>query len=235
MKKVTFFGAAAVALMAASAAHAEGGYVGGVYGNVDAGALGDSDFYGVEGAFAGANFEIDAAFTDSDDSDSAFGVAGHLFQRNDRSLIGAFASINDASDSTTWTVGGEANAYLDSVTLAGALIYGSNDDVDADGYGLNTEARFFPSDNFRLDARLGYATIDAGGFEEDVLTYGAGGEFQLSQTPVSFTLNWRTIDADATNLSADSLTVGVRYNWGGTLRDRDRTGASQASLVGFAF
>ena len=37
---------------------------------------------------------------------------------------------------------------------------------------------------------------------------------------------------DARMLDAYTYTIGLRYNWGGTLRDRDRSGASQASVTG---
>lgn len=234
MKKTTILGAAAVALMAAAPAHAEGGYVGGVYGNVDVGSLGDADFYGVEGAFAGANFEIDGAFLDGDQSDSSVSVAGHLFNRTDTHLFGGFVSLSDASDSTTWTAGLEGNLYFDNVTLAGAVAYGSNDDLDADGYGINTEARFFLSENFRLQGALGWTAVDlGGGLDEDLMTYGVGGEYQFAGAPISLSLNWDTVDGDT--VDADTLSVGVRYNWGGSLLDRDRHGASQASLVGLGF
>lgn len=235
MKKTAFLGAAALALMTATTAHAEGGYVGGVYGNVDVDTLGDADFWGIEGAFAGSNFEIDGALLDGDSSDTAFSLAGHLFNRDDSHLFGGFVGIADASDSTTWTAGLEGNKYFDTWTLAGAVGYASNDDVDTDGYGINAEARFFPTENFRIDAGLGWATVDAGGIDDDVISYGLGGEFQLSAAPVSFGLNWGHSEADNTSVEADTLTAAVRFNFGGTLRDRDRTGASQANLVGFGF
>ena len=234
MHKATFFGAAAIALMAAAPAHAEGGYVGGVYGNVDVDGLGDADFYGIEGAFAGANFEIDGEFVDSDDFDSAFGITGHLFSRNDSHLFGGFLGIDDSNDSTSWRGGVEAAGYFDRWTLAGAVGFGSNDDLDTDGYGINAEARVFPTDNVRLQGTLGWTSLDVAGFDEDVMTYGLGGEFQLDAAPVSFGLDWDHSDADVSGIEADTLTARVRWNFGGTLLERDRSGASQASVTRLA-
>ncbi len=234
MKKV-FFGAAAVALMTATSAHAEGGYVGGVYGNTDVDGLGDSDFYGAEAAFGGANFEVDLSLFDSDASDSAYSIGGHLFGRDDSHLFGGFVSLSDADGSTTWTAGVEGNMYLDNVTLAGAVGYASNDRLDTDGLGIRTQARLFPSENLRLQGNLGWTSLDIAGFNEDVITYGVGGELQLSAMPISLTFDWNTADADTTGISADTVTFGVRYNFGGTLRDRDRTGPSQAGLTGLGF
>ncbi|MEQ1811508.1 MAG: porin, partial [Terricaulis sp.] len=118
-------------------------------------------------------------------------------------------------------------------TLAGAVFYGNNDDNDVDGYGVNVEARAFINDNFRVNGNVGYASIDAGaGNDDDVMIYGVGGEYQLASYPISFTAGYQTADFDGGDV--DTWTVGVRYNWGGTLRDRDRSGASQASLTNVA-
>jgi hypothetical protein len=234
--------AALLAVAAPSVAAAQTGYVGAVYGNVDADGADDEDFYGVEGAvaFAGSGsivFEVDAAFTDADDTDSSYGLTGHVYSRNDSHLFGGFVGFNDSDAvDTTWYAGLEANKYFESWTLAGAVFYGENDDADVDGYGVNVEGRYFIHDNFRLDGHVGYASIDAGAAgDDDVVSYGVGGEYQLAQFPVSFTAGYSTSDSDFGD--ADVWSIGVRYNWGGTLRDRDRSGASQASLtnLGSAF
>ncbi|MEQ1618009.1 MAG: hypothetical protein ABL883_06655 [Terricaulis sp.] len=234
MKNVTFLGAAAFALMAATAANAQN-YVGAVYGNADIDGLGDANFYGVEGAFGGPNYEFDLSFADSDESDSAISGAAHLLSRSDSHLLGAFVGASNGSDSTTWTIGGEGNIYMDNVTFAGAIGYASNDDIDTDGFGLNGEARLFPSDNFRLQAIAGFARVDTAGLEDDVISFGLGGEYQFGDAPFSVALNWDRSELSDADITAETLTVGLRYNFGGTLRDRDRTGASQAGLVGFGF
>ncbi|MGD9968081.1 MAG: porin [Hyphomonadaceae bacterium] len=227
--------AALLAVAAPSIAAAQTGYVGVFAGNVDAGGATDEDFYGIEGAVAGPasgslNWEIDAAATDGDDTDSAFGVTGHLYSRNDSHLFGGFIGVSDSDDSTTWVGGLEANKYFANWTLAGAVFYGNNDDFDVDGWGANLEARAFVHDNFRLNGNIGYASVDAGGGDDDAMIYGVGGEYQLAAAPVSFVAGYNTIDFDGGDV--DTWTVGVRYNWGGTLRDRDRSGASQATVTG---
>lgn len=229
--------AALLAVAVPGVAAAQTGYVGVNYGNVDAGGGADEDFYGVEGAvaFAGSGsivFEVDAAVVDSDDTDSAYGLTGHVYARNDSHLFGGFIGLadSDAAD-TTWYGGLEANKYFTNWTLAGALFYGNNDDADVDGYGLNVEARAFVHDNFRLNANIGYASVDAGaGNDDDAMIYGVGGEYQFASFPVSIAAGYNTADFDGGDV--DTWTIGVRYNWGGTLRDRDRSGASQASLTG---
>jgi hypothetical protein len=220
--------AALLAVAAPSVAAAQTGYVGVAYGNADNGAV-DEDFYGIEGAvaFAGSGsivFEVDASLTDSDDTDSAYGLTGHVYSRNDSHLFGGFIGVADSDDSTSWVGGLEAAKYYTNWTLAGALFYGNNDDADVDGYGLNVEARAFVQDNFRLNANIGYANVDAGGGDDDAMIY------QFASYPISIVAGYNTIDFDGGDV--DTYTIGLRYNWGGTLRDRDRSGASQASVTG---
>jgi hypothetical protein len=231
--------AALVAVVAPGVAAAQTGYVGAVYGNVDPDGAGDEDFYGLEGAvaFSGSGsivFEVDASIFDADDTDTSYGLTGHVLMRNDSHAVGGFIGLSDANE-TAWYGGVEANKYFDNFTVAGALFYGQsetavlNDDVE--GYGLNVEGRYFVQDNFRVDANIGYASIDVDNVgDDDVMVYGVGAEYQLAEFPVSFRAGYSTADSDFGD--ADVWSIGVRYNWGGqTLRDRDRSGASQASLT----
>ncbi len=228
--------AALVAVVAPGVAAAQTGYVGAVYGNVDPDGAGDEDFYGIEGAvaFSGSGsivFEVDASIVDADDSDTSYGLTGHVLMRNDSHAVGGFIGLADSENSdTTWFGGLEANKYFDQWTLAGAVFYGNNDDNDVDGYGINVEGRYFVQDNLRLDANIGYGQVDTGVGDDDVTTYGVAAEYQLASFPVSFTAGYHTFDSDAAE--ADVWSIGIRYNFGGqTLRDRDRSGASQASLT----
>jgi hypothetical protein len=225
----------AVAAPGVAAAQATG-YVGVFGGNADpGGAANDEDFYGAEGAvaFAGSGsivFEVDASVTDGDDADTAYGLVGHIYGRNENHLVGGFLGVSDSDDSTTWVGGLEANKYFDRWTLGAAIFYGNNDDFDVDGAGINVDAEVFVHDNFSLNGNVGYASVDAGAGDDDVMSYGVGGEFQFATWPVSIVAAYNTIDFDPGDV--DVWTVGVRYNWGGmTLRDRNRNGASQARLV----
>jgi hypothetical protein len=233
--------AALLALAAPGVAAAQSGYVGAVYSNTDVDGFDESDAYGAEGAvaFAGSGsivFEIDAAVLDSEDSDTGYGVTGHIYARNDSHLFGGFVGIADSDDSTTWTAGLEASKFFTDWTLAGALFYANNDDANADGYGVNAEARFFVHDNFRLQGNLGWATIDTSFGDDDAYSYGVGGEYQFAAVPVSLALGYMRTELDEADFESDTISAAIRYNWGGTLRDRDRNGASQASITrGFSF
>jgi hypothetical protein len=230
--------AALLAVAAPSVAAAQTGYVGAVYNSTDVDGFADEiDSYGVEGAvaFAGSGsivFEIDAAIVDSDDSDTGYGLMGHIYGRNDRHLVGGFIGVSGSDDSDTWTAGLEAAKYFEGWTLAGALAYANNDDADVDGSGVNVEGRVFLHDNVRLNANLGWANVDYGVGDDDALSYGLGGEYQFAALPVSIALGWNSVELDDADLEADTWSIAVRYNWGGTLRDRDRNGASQAGVLG---
>jgi hypothetical protein len=231
--------AALLAVAAPSVAAAQTGYVGAVYANSESDAGDDADAWGVEGAvaFSGSGsivFEVDASIIEPEEGDTGSALVGHVYSRNDSHLFGGFIGIADSSDSTTWFVGAEANKYFDNWTLAGAVAYGNNDDAESDGWGVNAEARYFVHDNFRLQGNVGWATIDGDAGDDDVLTLGAGGEYQFAAVPVSLTLGYAHSEFDQADFETDTVSVGVRWNWGGTLRDRDRNGASQANVAGIA-
>lgn len=238
MRNLIFGAAALLAVAAPSMAAAQTGYVGVTWANVDVDGFDDNDAVGVEGAVAfegssSISFEVDASYVDSDATDDGvWGVTGHAFTRNDNYLFGGFVGIADSDDSTTWQAGLEANKYFDSWTLAGAVGYANNDDADVNGWGVNVQGRFFLTDNFRLQANAGWASVDAGtAGDQDATLLGAGAEYQLSSIPISFGANYSHVDTDGPD--ADSWGVAVRYNFGGgTLRDRDRHGASQADIAG---
>lgn len=232
--------AALLAVAAPGVAAAASGYVGAVYSEVEVDGADDADAYGVEGAvaFSGSGtivFEVDAAIVDSDDTDETYGLTGHIYSRNADHLFGGFVGIANSDDSETWIAGLEASKFFTNWTLAGALVYANNDDLEADGYGVNAQARVFVHDNFRLQGNLGWAQVDTDspGDDDDAFLYGVGGEYQFASLPVSIGASYNRVDAD--EAETDVLSATLRYNWGGTLRDRDRNGASQADIAGAGF
>jgi hypothetical protein len=239
MKNYLLGAAALLAVAAPGAAHAASGYVGATWASVDVDGLGSADAYGAEGAVAfdagnGLGFELDGAYSDGDNTDSTTGVTGHVFTRNDNYLFGGFVGVADSNSSTTWDAGLEANKYYTNWTLAGSLAYADNNDADVSGWGVNAQARYFVSDNFRLQGNVGWTSVDAGaGNDDSAVTLGAGGEYQFSSIPISLGAGYQHIEFDDANVNADAWTVALRYNFGGTtLHDRDRHGASQADISG---
>jgi len=237
MRYLIIGAAAFLAVAAPGIATAQTGYAGAAYGNIDDGAD-SSEVYGGEGSVAfqasdTISVEVDASILDGDVSDTATGLTGHVYGRNDDHLFGGFVGIADSGSSQTWNAGLEANKYFSNWTLAGAVFYANNDDVDADGYGVNAEARLFPTDNFRVQGNVGLASANFSGNDDTAITLGVGGEYQFDGSPVSIALGYNHTELTDANDEVDALWVGIRFNWGGTLRERDRKGASQAGILGF--
>ena len=234
-------GAAALLAVAAApgVASAASGYVGLNYSNTDVDNGGSNNAWGAEGSvvFSGSSqisFELDGAIANGDDTDTVTAGTAHVFTRNDSYLFGGFVGASHSDDSTTWSAGLEANKYFENWTLAGAIAYANNNDADVDGWGVNAQARFFPTDNFRLQGNVGWAQVNLpGGDDDNAWTAGVGAEYQLEAMPISIGATYNHVEFNDADVSANVWGVTLRYNWGGSLRDRDRNGASQSDLVNF--
>ncbi|MBS0385030.1 MAG: hypothetical protein JSS00_06750, partial [Proteobacteria bacterium] len=179
-------GAAALLAVAAApgVASAASGYVGLSYSNTDVNHGGSNNAWGAEGsvAFSGSSqisFELDGAVADGDHTDTVTSATGHVFARNDDYLFGGFVGASHVNSSTTWSAGLEANKYFERWTLAGAVGYADNSDANVKGWGANVQARFFPTDNVRLQANVGYARVDFHPGHDNAWAAGVGAEYQF--------------------------------------------------------
>ncbi|MBO9711028.1 MAG: outer membrane beta-barrel protein [Caulobacter sp.] len=166
---------------------------------------------------------------DNDLSDETVAsTSAHLTtQIGDSWRVGGFAALSRPSNDTLWAVGGEASKYFDKVTLNGVAAYGHENDADADLWTVRGEARYFVTDDFRLDASAGYANIDAKNFKSaDAWDVNVGGEYKFANTGWStFGKYTHTESKDLAHLNAEAVKVGFRYTFGGSLKTRDRSGA----------
>ncbi|WP_426011821.1 hypothetical protein [Caulobacter sp. DWR2-3-1b2] len=177
---------------------------------------------------------------DNDISDETVAsTAAHLTTKvGDTVRVGGFAALSRPSNDTLWAVGAEASKYFTNVTLNGLVAYGQSNDLDADLYAVRGEARYFASDDFRLDVGAGYSKLDAdAGFNADIWDVNAGGEYKFANTGWStFGKYTHTESEDLADLKADAVKVGFRYTFGGSLKARDAAGADLIdadSLFGF--
>ena len=239
MKAFVFGALGAVALLAASPAFAATGYVGAAYSHqsADVGpASADDDIFGVEGAVAfnasaSLGIDVDANYSDGDKRDSVSGINAHVYAKGGDYKVGGFVGVGDSSSDTVYSVGVEGQKSFDKWTLAAAAGYANDDDTSTDLYGVNGQARYFINDNFRLQGDLGWVNVDAGkGASDDAYTFGVGGEYQFAGAPVSVHAGYAHTEFNDADVSGDAFTVGVRYNWGGSLKDRDTNGPSFAGL-----
>jgi hypothetical protein len=232
-------------------AAAQSGYIDLSYGNnsVDLGG-GDAD-YDV-GAIGGA-VSLDAgslgvqlgaryANASADGGGDVDGLSGdaHLFTRGQQWQFGAGIGLTSydggaGADYEDATIAGEALYFMDRATIAGAVSYSTADDLDVDTTAIDGEVRFFPSDNTRLSANVGFGNFDAGGGADDnFVSLGVGGEYQFDAYPVSLFAGYQRTSFDEADVESDSLNVGVRWNFGGSLFDRDRSGANLSAPRGVA-
>jgi hypothetical protein len=231
MKKTALL-AAAAALLAATPAFAQsGGYVGLTAGNSDDY---DADVVQLDGAFGGASgslgYQIDAGYANIDDSADTQSIAGHLYWNGGGWRLGAVAAhtvLNpDSADDVTETVyGAEGSWNLGANTVVvGSYTVGEVEFIfDIDTWNADIGLNHYFSDNLSVGASLGTGNYDGCVLGEfDANTYRINAEWQPWTTPVSFALGYNSFQADSgASFDSDTLSLGVRWNWGGSLRERD--------------
>jgi hypothetical protein len=245
MKKFLLGAAAALAISAPGVAAAQSAYVDLGYQSTEAdiaGVEGDGDGWTLGGAAAwGGNgslgFQVDglvsSAEADGGGDVDSWNLGGHVFGRSNGGLIGGFVNfgnvdIDGAGDFDVWTVGAEGQMYLSRGTLDGSLSYSEGEDIDASLTAANLGYTHFVTDNFSFGGNVGFGQIDDGTDDADLVTYGIGAEWQLAAAPISIFGGWQHSEIDDIDSDADTLGIGVRYNFGGSLFERNRSGASLA-------
>lgn len=244
MKKFLLGAAAALAIAAPGVASAQSGYVDLGYQSSEAdvlGVSGEADGFTAGGAVAWGElgsvgvqldglvgrFEADEGGGDTE----TYNVGGHIFTRDGGHLIGGFANFGNVegdagAEFDYWTVGAEGAVYVDRTTFNGALSYSEGDDVESSMTALDLGVTHFFTDNLSLGGNAGFGNIDTAVGDADAVSYGVSAEWQLAAAPISIFGGWQHAEIDDIDSEADTLGVGVRYNFGGTLLERDRTGAS---------
>lgn len=181
---------------------------------------------------------------------SSFDGALHGFYREaDKFLVGGFVQIgrdelsygsSDEANVDRAYVGGEAQVYLDNLTLygqAGMQQFESGSgspSIGLSGWFVNGEARYFLTPNLRIEARAGFSTldIDIASMTFDTASVGVGIEYKFDSLPVSLfaKYDYTTTSVDVTPSPTQSdhrFLVGARFALGeDSLLDRDRNGAS---------
>jgi hypothetical protein len=249
LKKVMPITAIAMALMAAPAMAQNTGHVGLAYSNNDDAEI---DAWAVEGAttFAfsdaiGAQVDGSLGTIDGDgDSATAYDINGHLFYNGGAWRVGALFGAADVDtgginpSATHWGV--EGVYWLERVALGGSAIWGDGEgilvpDFEYNNYDFNAD--FYATENFVIGASFGVGSLDSGTSEVDTTSYGVSAEWQLSSMPVSLLAGYTHWELDDVPVESEAFTIGARWNWGGTLVERDRAGFrnTASSVVGRYF
>ncbi len=235
--------AVAMGAVPASAETALSAYVNGHvdWASIDSGGA-DDDFtnYGVNGAVAfsvannvGAQFDLDVTALDDDLSDDEV-VSGtaHLFHRTSAGLIGGFLGAATIDGDSAWGGGVEGELYRDKWTFGGAVTYATIDDTDVDAWAINGHARYFYSDNLVTQVDAGFGNVDGGTYDADAWNVGVGVGYQLASLPVNFGARVGYTSADDLDVDATTISLSIGYTFTGeSLRERDRTGASQGGFL----
>lgn len=179
----------------------------------------------------------------------------HVFARTADWLAGAFVGENDSGEGTLKGGGVEGQYYMGPFTFEGSL-GAATQSLGFDFFGsgfqphmiaVRVGARYFVSPDFVVGVHAGYMDGDTT-FHEDsslsedfqapgLFTVGVGGEYKVPGQPVTVTLNYEHGDSSThvtdnegldehLKLIGDDVSVGVRWNFGGSLLERDRHGAS---------
>jgi hypothetical protein len=181
----------------------------------------------------GLGFQFDGSLgiverTADSDVETYSGTA-HLFRRFGDFGVGGFLGAIETEGTTIRAAGlGAVSSVADQITVAGGFQVGDFD-IDevarSDFWGVNGEVRFFVSDDFRLDAGAGLLRQD----DADVRVFSVGGEYRIPNSAISLFADYSHVNSEA-DLDADVVRLGARFSFGGSLRERDRTGPSFTGL-----
>ncbi len=257
MNKLLLAGAASLALsMGAAAAHAQSittGFIGASYSDIDLGGSG-ANLYDLSGTVAfdvsdDVEVQLDGHAGSLDpngagsSSETLWGPTGHLFFDKGNYKAGVFLGYEDFGDTfgsgTTLTGYGvegrlAASDNLSVGALAGWATVNIDGSPDLDLTTYKLDASLFSSDHLRWDLSAAHTRFEWGPFNGNATTWALGGEYQLEDKPISFTFGIANTASDLAAGDNRTLSVGVRYTIGGSLKDRDRTSSPFAGLP-FAF
>jgi hypothetical protein len=173
------------------------------------------------------NFDAEDGFSTTTETGT-----GHVdFHAGDNALVGGFLGFNHAEDFTLWGGGVEGQYTGQEGGVVAQLGYAQSDDLDdVDFWGERVEGRFYGADNLRFAAHLGALQLRGDGGDTSLWNVGVDGEYQFSSAPISVWAGYERSAWDDADLTADVFSIGVRYNFGGSLRDRDAAGANMGGF-----
>jgi hypothetical protein len=174
----------------------------------------------------GINFVED----DDSDDDTTLNGALHLYHETPNNKVGAFVGANTGDEDTVWNGGVEGQVFLDNANLGAAVGYITSGESDVDGWGAVGSGALFLNDNFSLSAQLGFVSLEAEGVDVDGWNGGVGAEYQLPNTGVTLFAGYNHGEIEDADATADSITVGLSFNFSGTLLERERRGPSLNGL-----
>jgi hypothetical protein len=230
MKKYLIGAAAALAIAAPGIAAAQTtGNVGVNVGNLDIDGSDDIDIYGLNAGvahdFGSWTVQGDATSERLDVGGGDLGIGNVTVSagvRNDsHAVYGFFGHSTFGSDSLNFGIGGQY--HLNQMTFNGSVGYADFDGADMTA--VNVDGTYFFTDNFGAMAEVGYGELDGFGPDSDWTTFGVGGVYRFTASPVALNFGYRR--TEGVSFDADLLRLGVSLPFGtDTAREDARSGAT---------
>lgn len=208
-----------------------------------AGADLDTDFYSLEGALRfGADHvggQVDGGMTYSElvpgFEETAWSGTLHINGRfEDTALLGAFAGVDNSHNLSVWGAGLEGQLNIGpSLILYAQGGYGRTNDltgIDTDLWAARGEIRYFVTDDLKVLVAGGYQKAKDRFLRTDAWIGTVEGEYQLPHTPFSILASYSRYEINDLSTISNIFRVGGRYTFGGTLRERDRSGAGLGTV-----
>ncbi len=248
MKTSLFAAAAALAVACASAPsfaadfYTPNGFAGFdyTYNHVDASGVGsaDTNSYGVSGSTnvklnSVLNLQLDADYAHTDTNGFSYDAGGgdaHLFARNETGAFGLVGGAHTVDSVTVGDFGAEGARFLGKWTVLGDVeTHWSDISPRIHLTNIDLGARYYVTDNFRIDAGAGYDRPSVLGAYSNGWDLNLGGEYRLPKQPVSFYAQVQYTDyGHSFEVKDTAVHVGVRWNFDGSLKARERDGATFA-------
>lgn len=241
MKRTAWL-AAAAALMAATPAGAQHGYLGANYnsGDVDFLGLGSADVEGWRGegevGWTGGGWggQIGGSFGNAEfdgGGDSDYWTANaHLYWDGGSWKIGGVVATINADDFNADETAYGIEAMFDispNSNIWGDVTFGEFDFfgfADFDTWNLDVGGNFYSGPNVRFGGYLGTGNLEVGSSDFDSFSWGLNTEFRPWSAPVSITLGYNSYEVDDLDSESSNFNVGARWNFGGgTLQDRNNS------------
>lgn len=171
-----------------------------------------------------------------------FALGGHINYRDDRGLLGVFASTGRVTDyyfgAAVFLAGIEGQYYCGPWTFRGQLAYLDSDEsfLLSNAGLVRAGVNYYVGKDVKLTADLAYLDGEAGftGLDADEWAWAVGAHYWFGKTiPVSGFVEYRGRDAEVRTGSGDYegehhvVNFGLTFHFGGDgFEDADRNGAS---------
>ena len=143
--------------------------------------------------------------------------------------VGGFVGGFSNNGASTWGGGLEAIVPLNSFSWETQAVYAHTGNFSTDLWGGRTELRYFPTDDVRLTVSFGAqhtssTYVPGFTYTDNVYSCGLDAEARLFNSPWCVFGDYEHTHFNSSGLNADGVTLGMRYYFGGTLKERETQG-----------